>query len=192
MKKNALNNLAIYGFVAAAALVPAFASAQALSDTPYTDPNAAGPSIYFDANSPTLLSPNDPTQLPNSPVPTTQTAGNTGSVSSKSGVFTISNPLSDRFNSVGGIIEGFVKIFSYLVVIMAVLALVWVGFQMILAQGRPERLSELKNWLLYIVIGVAIVIGAPIIINVVINTLEASGTVNPAVIQSAKKAANGQ
>ena len=131
---------------------------------------------------------NSPTQtVGNTGASPTQTVGNTGAGKTSS----ISNPLSKKFNSVGALIQGFVEIFTYLVIIVAVLALVWVGFQFILAQGKPDRLSELKNWLLYIVIGIAIVVGARVIINVVINTLAASGTVNQNVIQSAKKAASG-
>lgn len=103
-------------------------------------------------------------------------------------LMTIQNPLSSKFNSVGSLVSGFAEIFSYLVVIFAVLALVWVGFQFILARGNGERMKELKNWLLYIVIGVAVVIGARIIISVVINTLSATGTVSPGVIQNAQNA----
>ena len=102
---------------------------------------------------------------------------------------TLVNPI--KYNSVGGLIQGFVEIFSYLVILFAVLAIVWVGFQFILARGNSERLKELKTWLLYIVIGVAIVIGARIIVTVVINTLSASGVVNSNVIQSAQDAARG-
>ncbi len=69
--------------------------------------------------------------------------------------------------------------------------LIWVGLQFVLAQGKPERMKELKNWLLWIVIGVAIVIGARIIVTVVINTLEATGTVSPRVIENANNAIRG-
>ena len=46
-------------------------------------------------------------------------------------------------------------------------------------------------WLLYIVIGVAIIIGARIIVEVVINTLQATGTVSPGVINNAHNALGG-
>ncbi len=61
-----------------------------------------------------------------------------------------------------------------------------------MARGNMEEIKERKNQLLYIVIGVAIVIGARIIISVVINTLEATGIVTPSVINSAKTAASGK
>jgi len=100
--------------------------------------------------------------------------------------------LSSKFNSVGGIVDGFVQIFMYLVIILGVLALVWVGFQFIVAQGDVKRITELRGYLVNIVIGIAIVISARVIVKVVINSLAATGAVNPAFIQSATKAASGQ
>lgn len=105
--------------------------------------------------------------------------------------FYLQNPLSSRFNSVGGIVEGGLEIVSYIAVLFAVLMIIWVGLQFVLAQGKPQRLSELKSWLLWIVIGVAVVIGARIIVSVVINTLEATGTVNQSVINNARSGLGG-
>ncbi|MDE1975077.1 MAG: TrbC/VirB2 family protein [Patescibacteria group bacterium] len=113
----------------------------------------------------------------------------TGAGGNKS--FYLQNPLSDKFNTVGGIVNGFMEILSYLAVLFAVLMLVWVGLQFILAQGKPERMNELKKWLYYIVIGVAIVIGARIIVQTVINTLQATGTVSTGVINNANNALKG-
>lgn len=111
-----------------------------------------------------------------------------GITNNTNGTFTLSNPL--KVNSIGDLIQNFVEIFSYLVILLAVLALIYVGFLYIVSQGKPEKRKELNNWLFYIVIGVAVVISARLIVNVVINTLSATGTVNPNVIQSAKNAAN--
>lgn len=105
----------------------------------------------------------------------------------KTETFTLSNPL--KVDSVAGLVQNFVTIFSYVVIIIAVLLLVWVGLQFILARGDSGKMKELKEWLFWIVIGVAIVIGARIIVEVVINTLSASG-VDPAVIDNARKALN--
>lgn len=116
----------------------------------------------------------------------------TNQANKSSSIIPLQNPLSNKFNSVGGLINGFMEIFTYVVVILAVLALIWVGFQFIMAQGNSDKLSELKTWLYYIVIGVAIVIGAKLIVSVVINTLEATGTVSPTVIQKANQALNNQ
>lgn len=114
------------------------------------------------------------------------TSGGTGGNGSQS--FYLQNPLNSKFNSVGGLVQGALEIFSYLVVLFAVLMLIWVGLQFVLAQGNPSKMNELKSWLLWIVVGVAIVIGARIIVTVVINTLQATGTVSPGVIQNAQNA----
>ncbi len=106
--------------------------------------------------------------------------------------FTLQNPLSSKFNSVGGIIQGFVEIFSYLVILLAVLAFIWTGLQYILARGNTQTMKDATKHLGWIVVGVAIVIGARIIITVVLNTLQAAGTVNPNVIQNASRAVQGQ
>jgi hypothetical protein len=100
----------------------------------------------------------------------------------------LQNPL--KADSVGELIQDFVVIFSYLVILGAVLALIWVGLQFILARGNPAKMTELKEWLLWIVVGVAVVIGARLIIQVVINTLSASGAVDQQTIQSAQNAVN--
>lgn len=101
---------------------------------------------------------------------------------------TLQNPLN--VSSVGDLINKVLEIFSYLVIIFAVLALVWVGFQFIMAQGNTERMKELKDWLLAIVIGVAIVIGSRIIVSIVINTLQATGAVDSKIIESAERTIN--
>jgi hypothetical protein len=106
---------------------------------------------------------------------TTNTPANT--------VFYIQNPLNSRFNSIGGIVQGALEIFSYVVVLFAVLMIIYVGLQFVLAQGKPERLKELKDWLLWIVIGVAVVIGARIIVYFVINKKNANQNVNTGIIQ---------
>lgn len=112
----------------------------------------------------------------------------TGSNTTK--VITLENPL--KVNSIGELVQNFVEIFSYIVVLGAVLALIWVGLQFILARGNPTKMSELKDWLKFIIIGVAVVIGARLIIQVVINTLAASGAVDQRTIQSAQNAAKRQ
>src|SRR5437868_4573283 len=47
-------------------------------------------------------------------------------------VFSLQNPLRSDLNSVGAVVSKFVEIFSYIAIILAVLAFVWVGFQFIL------------------------------------------------------------
>ncbi len=100
--------------------------------------------------------------------------------------FQLSNPIA--VNSVGELVNKFADIFSYVVILFAVLAIVYVGFRFVIAQGKPDELNTLKTWLGWIVVGVAIVIGARMIIRIVINTLSATKTVDQGVIDSANRA----
>lgn len=67
---------------------------------------------------------------------------------------------------------------------------IYVGFQYVTnaAQGNAKKIEELHKQLLWLVVGVAVVIGARVIIQVVINTISATNTVSPSVIESANKA----
>ncbi|MBU6426983.1 hypothetical protein KGQ27_01960 [Patescibacteria group bacterium] len=119
------------------------------------------------------------------------TSGQTGGPSTQTTqTVTLQNPL--KVNSVGAAISEGTAIFSYVAVLVAVLALIWVGLQFILARGNTAKISELKNWLWAIVVGIAIVIGARIIIQIVVNTLGATNLINQNVIQSASQVINGQ
>lgn len=158
-----------------------------------TEPDSTAPPAGTGTGSPGLSSGGNT----GTPTPPAASGGNTGfqnpplpsgGNTRSGGVFYLQNPLNPRFNSVGGIVQGFLEIFSYLVVLFAVLAIIWVGLQFVLSRGDTKRMNELKDWLLWIVVGVAIVIGARIIVTVVINTLQATGTVNQSVIQNANNA----
>ena len=119
----------------------------------------------------------------------TQLPGASGQQTPTVTTFTLQNPLNPGISTVGGFLQNAVTIFTYLVILFAVLAFIWVGFQYILARGNASKMQELSSWLLMIVIGVAIVIGARLMIQIVINTLSATGVVNSKVIQSAQNAA---
>jgi hypothetical protein len=116
------------------------------------------------------------------------------SVPTKSNIFILQNPLNKNINSVGDLIQAFIEIITYLFIIFAVLMFIYVGFQYVTnaAQGNAKKIEELHKQLLWLVVGVAVVIGARVIIQVVINTISATGTVNPSVIESANKAAQGR
>lgn len=98
----------------------------------------------------------------------------------------LTNPL--KVDNIGDAVKVAIEVFTFLVILFAVLALVWVGFQFVLSRGNTERMKELRKWLFNIIIGVAIVIGARIMIEVIINTLRATGTVDESVLQSADDA----
>lgn len=118
----------------------------------------------------------------------TNPIGSTGTGGGTTNVTYLQNPLSSRFSSIGQIISGFLEILSYLAILLAVLAIIWIGLQFVLAAGNSEKIKELKMQLTWVVVGVAIVIGARIIVSLVVNTLSATGVVSPTVIQSANQA----
>lgn len=121
----------------------------------------------------------------NSPTVTNTPSANS---SGQGRVFTLTNPL--KANSIGAVVLDLVQIFSYVVILIAVLAIIWVGFQYIMAsaQGKVEKIKELHEYLLWIVVGIAVVIAARLIVQVVINTLSATGTVNQSALNGAKQA----
>ena len=113
-------------------------------------------------------------------------------ISPANGVFYLQNPLSSKFNTVGGIVGGFIQIFVYLVVLLAVIMIIYVGLRLVLAQGDAAEIKKRHEQLLWLVVGLAFVIGARIIVQVVISTLQSTGTVNSTVIQNANNALQGQ
>jgi hypothetical protein len=121
----------------------------------------------------------------------TPSATPVGSETDSGKVVTLSNPLKG-VNSISDIIFTFMKIISYLAVIFGVIMIMWVGLQLVLAQGKPDEITKRSYQLLWVVVGIGVILGARILITVVINTLQATGTVNPAVIQSAQNAINSQ
>ena len=107
-------------------------------------------------------------------------------------IFTLQNPL--KVNSVGELIQVLIEIFSYVAILFAVLMFIYIGFQYVTnaAQGNASRIKELHNQLMWLIVGVAIVIGARVMIQIVINTLSATGVVDSGIIQSANKANQGR
>ncbi len=111
---------------------------------------------------------------------------------SNTGTFTLQNPLGSKVTSLAGLVQTFVDVVSYILILFAILMLVWTGLQYILAQGNSDRIKELHKQLLWIVIGVAIVISARVIVDVVINTLKVANVINPSTLQQVQNAAHGQ
>ena len=108
-----------------------------------------------------------------------------------SNTFTLHNPLDPHITSVGGLVQTVIDVVSYILVLFGILALVWTGLQYVLAQGNSDRIKELHKTLLAIVIGIAIVIGARVIVQVVINTLKATNVINSSTLNQVQNAATG-
>ena len=99
-------------------------------------------------------------------------------------VSTLPNPLkcgSGSCNSINDLLYLIADIATYIGVILAVLALIWVGFKFIAAQGNPEKITEAKHYFFYIIVGIAILIGASAIVAILKSTLTSAGVVQPGV-----------
>ena len=79
-------------------------------------------------------------------------------------------------------------IVSYLAVIFGVLMIIWIGLQFVLAQGKPEELKKHREQLLWVIVGIGVILGAKVLVTVVINTLQATGTINSTVINNTSNA----
>lgn len=93
----------------------------------------------------------------------------------------ISNPLKKEFSDIPSLVNGLVKIALQVGTIIAVLALVWVGFKFILAQGNPGEIEKARQALWWVIIGIAILFGAQIIVEIIKGTL--SDFVDPSKIR---------
>lgn len=89
------------------------------------------------------------------------------------GTDTLCNPL--KVNSIGDLIALLLHAAIIIGIPIAVLFIVWAGFKFILARGSPSELGEARNNLVATLIGVAIFIGASLIANVIIATLQQLG-----------------
>lgn len=87
----------------------------------------------------------------------------------------LQNPLNA--DSIEDVVFLSVDIAMYLGMAFAILSIIFVGFKFVAAQGNEDKLKEAKSWLLWIVIGLAVLISARVIVDIVRNTLVDSGVV---------------
>ena len=50
---------------------------------------------------------------------------------------------------------------------------IWAGFRFVKAEGNPEELASAKKFAMYMVIAIGIAIAAPLIVNILLSTLQA-------------------
>jgi len=94
----------------------------------------------------------------------------TGSgVSIKTG---ITNPLSTEIDSIPKFIEAIIDIVLIVGVPIVVLAVIYVGFLFVKAQGKPEEITKAKSALIYTLIGAALLLGAFVIANAIGKTVD--------------------
>ena len=83
--------------------------------------------------------------------------------------FCLQNPL--KFQTICGLIKGVFNAILTLGAPLAVLAFIYAGFQLVLAQGNTTKLAKAKDNLLYIFIGVALFLGAWVLGQIIASTL---------------------
>lgn len=86
---------------------------------------------------------------------------------------TLQNPL--KVGSIEEIILLVVDLAIYVGVAFAVLVLIFIGFGFVMAQGNPEKIKEAKMWLLYVIVGLAILISSKVIVEIIKTTLITAG-----------------
>ena len=80
------------------------------------------------------------------------------------------NPLKN-VNTLEDLMPLLAGLISDLAAIAAVFFLIWSGFKFVVARGNPGKLDEAKSNFFYGVIGLAIMIGAKVIEEIISNTL---------------------
>ena len=82
----------------------------------------------------------------------------------------INNPI--KYDDLMGFINAIIEIIIQIGTPILVLAIVYVGFLFVQASGKPEKLNEAKQALIYTLIGAAIVLGAFLISGAIQGTVD--------------------
>lgn len=86
----------------------------------------------------------------------------------------IENPLPN-IDTVPKFITALIKVVLYVGVPIVALAIIYTGFLFVSAQGKPEKLTTAKKALVYTLIGAALLLGAFIIANAIVSTVNDIG-----------------
>jgi len=93
-------------------------------------------------------------------------------------VYTLENPLGVK--NFCDLVKKLLNIVMAIGVPVAVLFLVWSGFRFIIARGRPEELGKARTNFYYVIIGIAVFLGAwtlATIISATVQTLDKNNTI---------------
>jgi flagellar biosynthesis protein FlhB len=77
------------------------------------------------------------------------------------------NPL--EAGSLVDLIRAVIRIVMRIAVIVAVVAIIWAGFLFVTAQGSEDKITKAKSIFLWTIVGVGIIVGANIIVDVIKN-----------------------
>ena len=89
----------------------------------------------------------------------------------------LKNPLNMSNNggidNIPDLVKAIVKIALTIGIPLIVLAIIYSGYLFIAAQGSPDKLKVAKDTLLYVIVGAAILLGAYVIAEAVVGTINA-------------------
>lgn len=89
-------------------------------------------------------------------------------------VTTIDNPLGKKVGTLPLLIDKILKdIVNPIGGIVIVFFIIYTGFLFVKAQGKPEEITKVKEMLLYVIIGAAIILGANLIALAIQGTVDA-------------------
>lgn len=95
----------------------------------------------------------------------------TGSNDGGVGYTTLQNPIKAK--TFQALISDLIDFVLFLAVPFLVIAIIWVGFTFVMAQGNAGKLKDARNNLLWTLIGAAIIIGVKLIQEVLTGTIGA-------------------
>ena len=87
---------------------------------------------------------------------------------------TIKNPL--KFNDISIAIKNILNDVMKVGGVVAIFAFIYAGFVFVKARGKPEELNKAKTVLINTVIGVAILLGATVLANIIVGTINNLGS----------------
>ena len=82
----------------------------------------------------------------------------------------IKNPIAS--DSFAGLLTLILNIIVEIGTPIVVIAIIFVGFKFITAQGKPAEITKAKEAFLYVIIGAAIVIGCYVIVAIIQSTVD--------------------
>lgn len=94
-----------------------------------------------------------------------------GDSTDSGGKITLANPLGSKVNNLPAFIYMILDLVFRIGVVVAVLALMYVGFMFVTARGDTTKLETARTAFLYTVIGIALLLGAELIASVTSNTV---------------------
>jgi hypothetical protein len=117
---------------------------------------------------------NHVTSTTGGPTSTTGGASTTDGTATEYGfTVNIKNPLENSgIDSIEGFIEKIIDIIVMIVTPFIVLCLIYAGFQYVTAGGDPGKIKKAHAWLLWTVVGAAVILGAWVIAHAIAGTVK--------------------